>query len=109
MNFGRTVRKIIRTIIPPILFLGLTGYFAWNAVQGEHGMKSYQQQLKLLDKAKQARLDAVSEQQAWAKRVKGLRETGLDTDILDERARAMLNLTDSHDIVIPYSQNDHLY
>ncbi|QNT78708.1 FtsB family cell division protein [Entomobacter blattae] len=109
MGLGRAIKKLIKAIIPPCLFIGLTAYFSWNAIQGEHGIKSYQNQLKLLEKAKQARKDALSEQQAWAKRIKGLKENGLDKDILDERARAMLSLANSNDLVIPYSQNDHLF
>lgn len=72
-------------------------------------MKAYQQQLLLLDQAKQAQQDASAEQIAWKRRVNGLREQSLDNDTLDERARAMLNLADKNDIVVPYDRHDPLY
>jgi cell division protein FtsB len=41
--------------------------------------------------------------------VSGLRDHALDADTLDERARAMLNLADPNDIVVPYGPNNRLY
>lgn len=109
VQIGRMIRRAVRAVVPPMIFLGIAGYFGWNATQGDHGMKAYQQQLLLLDQAKQSQQDAVAEQAAWRRRVNGLREQSLDTDTLDERARAMLNLADKNDIVVPYDRRDPLY
>ncbi|GAN61298.1 MULTISPECIES: FtsB family cell division protein [Acetobacter] len=109
MKLGRMIRRAVRAVVPPLVFLGIAGYFGWNATQGDHGMKAYQQQLGLLDQAKQAQQDASAEQAAWRRRVNGLRDHSLDRDTLDERARAMLNLADKNDIVVPYDRRDPLY
>ncbi|KXV73089.1 septum formation initiator family protein [Acetobacter cerevisiae] len=109
MQIGRFIRRAVRAIVPPTVFLGIAVYFGWNATQGDHGMKAYQSQLVLLDQAKQAQQDATAEQIAWRRRVNGLREQSLDNDTLDERARAMLNLADKNDIVVPYDRHDPLY
>ncbi|NVN11915.1 MULTISPECIES: septum formation initiator family protein [Nguyenibacter] len=109
MQIGRMIRRAIRMVVPPALFIGLTGYFGWNAMQGDHGMHSYQAQLRLLDEARAAQQDAMSEQLAWARRVRGLKENALDRDTLDERARAMLNLSRSNELVVPYGAHDRLY
>ena len=51
----------------------------------------------------------MAEQAAWSQRVSGLRNGALDADTLDERSRAMLNLAEPNDVVVPYGQNGKLY
>ncbi|GBQ68720.1 septum formation inhibitor Maf [Ameyamaea chiangmaiensis NBRC 103196] len=109
MQIGRLVRRFFNATVPPALFLGLAGYFGWNALQGDHGLRSYAQQLKLLDQAKQSQQDALSERTIWNRRVAALQENALDADMVDERGRAMLNLAHDRDLVVPYGPHDKLY
>ena len=109
MSFGRAVKRRVKGSLPPAIFLSLVAYFVWNANQGAHGLKSYSEQLRLLSQAQAGQAAAVAEQAAWTQRVSGLRDHGVDADTLDERARAMLNLADPNDIVVPYGQNNKLY
>ncbi|MCQ9154374.1 FtsB family cell division protein [Acidomonas methanolica] len=109
MSVTRFLRRAVRAILPPALFLGLTAYFGWNALQGAHGMRAYHQQLKLREDALQAQRDANAEQGVWKQRIISLDERALDADMLDERSRAMLNLAREGDIVIPYAPNDKLW
>ncbi len=109
MQIGRIVRRTLRMVVPPSLFIGLTAYFGVNAMHGDHGIHSYQAQLHLLDEARAAQMDAVSEQNAWTRRVSGLKEKALDRDTLDERSRAMLNLARPDELVIPYGPHDRLF
>ena len=109
MSFGRAIKRRCKAALPPAFFLSLVAYFAWNATQGAHGLKTYSSQLHLLSQAQAGQDAAVAEQAAWNQRVSGLRDHALDADTLDERARAMLNLSDSNDIVVPYAQNNKLY
>jgi len=109
MQIFRFMRRAVKAVVPPLLFLGLTAYFGWNALQGDHGLRSYAQQLTLLDQAKQSQKDALSERAVWARRVSALQETALDADMLDERGRAMLNLSNERDLVVPYGPHDKLY
>ena len=92
-----------------MVFLGLTAYFVWNALHGAHGIHAYHQQLKLEQQALQAAEDAQEEQIVWKRRIRSLNERALDSDMLEERARAMLNLAESGDTVIPYGANNNLY
>nr|WP_194299672.1 septum formation initiator family protein [Acetobacter thailandicus] len=103
------IRRTVRAVVPPLVFLSIAGYFGWNATQGDHGTRAYKEQLVLLDQAKQAQLNATAEQAAWRRRVNDLRDHSLDKDMLDERARAMLNLANKNDIVIPYDRHDPLF
>ena len=105
MSFARAVKRRVRSALPPLLFLSLVGYFGWNATQGEHGLRSYRDRLQLLDEANASEDAAKLEQAAWMQRVSGLRDAGLDADTLDERARAMLNLAEPNELVVPYGKN----
>ncbi len=109
MSFGRAVKRRVKASLPPAFFLSLVAYFVWNTNQGEHGRKNYAEQLHLLAQAEAGRAAALSEQSAWSQRISGLRGRGLDADTIDERSRAMLNLADPNDIVVPYGQNNKLY
>ena len=109
MPFWRAVKRRIREAVPPVIFLALTGYFGWNATQGELGLKSYARQLTLLDRANADKAAALSEQQSWRQRVEGLRDAALDADTIDERSRAMLNLAQPDEIVVPYAPNAKLF
>ncbi|MFT8718915.1 FtsB family cell division protein [Acetobacter sp.] len=109
MQLGRMIRRATNAVLPPSVFLALTGYFCWQATQGAHGLHSYHEQLQLLDQARESQGNAVAEQAAWRRRVSGLSEGALNADILDERARAMLNLANPNDIVVPYDKHSQLY
>lgn len=109
MAIKRMLKRAALAALPPALFLALVGYFLWNATQGDRGLQAYavrEQQLK----AAQAELARVTdEQNAWERRVSGLRSQHLNPDTLDERARAMLNLADPADVVMPYGAGKKLF
>ena len=106
---GRSVKRGLRAMILPALFMSLVAYFLWNATQGDRGLQAYalrQEQLKMVqaDLAK-----AQADQAGWERRVSELRSQRLDPDMLDERARAMLNLADPADVVMPYGPGKRLF
>ncbi|TLU73907.1 FtsB family cell division protein [Lichenicoccus roseus] len=109
MSFKRSMKRRLKAGCAPAFFLGLVAYFSWNATQGAHGLRSYSDQLHLLARAEDGKAAAIAEQAAWTQRVSGLRDRALDADTLDERSRAMLNLADPNDIVVPYGANNRLY
>lgn len=106
---GREIRQRLKAVAWPTVFLGLVGYFAWHAMEGDRGIVAMQQRERLLAEARAelARVDA--EREAWERRVAALRGPLLDADMLDERARALLNLGDPRDIVVPYGPGNRLY
>ncbi len=109
MEIGRAIKRWLRAAVAPTVFLSLVGYFGWQATQGERGLQSYamrQEQLKLV----QADLQRTTlERENWERRVAGLKTQRLDPDTLDERARAMLNVADPADIVVPYGPGRKLF
>jgi cell division protein FtsB len=102
-------RRRLSGAIAPMIFLSLVAYFAWNAVQGEHGLVATEERRKLLLQAQGDQAAALAEKAAWERRVAGLRANDLDRDALDERAREMLNLSDPADIVVNYGPKNRLY
>ena len=103
------MRQGIRAAAAPMVFLGLVGYFGWNATHGERGSQAFavrQEQLRSVQ-AELARVSA--ERDMLERRVAGLRTPRLDLDTLDERARAMLNMADPADIVMQYGSGKRLF
>ncbi len=105
----RLIKNWLRSAVAPSIFLAVMAYFGWQATQGERGLQSYamrQEQLKLV----QAELDRTTQDRdQWERRVAGLKTQRLDPDTLDERARAMLNVADPTDIVVPYPAGKKLF
>jgi cell division protein FtsB len=79
----------------------LIGYFGVNAYTGDHGIKARQNlDQQITDLSRQ--LDsAKAERERWERRVALLKSDRIDPDMLDERARELLNYADPHDITIP--------
>ncbi len=75
-------------------------YFAFHAVQGERGFLAYVKLNKELQQA-EVQADAIAEQRAALEmKVAGLRPGSLDLDLLDERARMLLNYGQPTDGVV---------
>jgi cell division protein FtsB len=109
MPLGREIKRRLKALVAPVLFLVVAGYFGWNVVQGNRGLVAYAQRQELLAQARADQAKALAERDGWERRVAGLRSRHIDADTLDERARAMLNLAEPADIVVPYATSDRLY
>ena len=90
-----------RTIITALTLYALAalfiGYFGVNAFTGAHGLRAQadlDQQLATMQ-AELVRLKA--ERAVWQRGVDLLRSDQIDPDLLDERARALLDLSDPRD------------
>ncbi len=94
-------RRAILTVLGLYLFAAaFIGYFAVNAFTGNHGLRA-QQDIDAHLTAMQAEWSQVrAERTAWERRVALLRADKLDPDMLDERARTLLGLADSRDVVL---------
>jgi cell division protein FtsB len=77
----------------------IIGYFGLSAYSGAHGLKA-KQNLAQQQATLTAELERVrAERKQWEHRVSLLRADRLDPDLLDERARAMLNYAHPRDLV----------
>jgi cell division protein FtsB len=109
MSFGRELKRRAKSVLAPLLFLSLVGYFGWNATNGDRGLVAYAKRIELLKQAQSDLARAEAERAIWERRVAGLRSNHLDRDTLDERSRAMLNLADPSEIIVPYAPKDRLF
>jgi cell division protein FtsB len=109
MSVVREVKRRLRGAAAPVIFLLLTVYFVWNAVQGERGLEAFTQRQALLATASADRAKMAADLHGWERRVAELRANHLDPDMLDERARGMLNRTGANDIIVQYGPKDKLF
>lgn len=78
----------------------LIGYFGVNAFTGNHGLNA-RQNIDLQIAQLSGELSAVkAERVVWERRVSLLKSDSLDPDLLDERARALLDYVDPHDVTL---------
>jgi cell division protein FtsB len=109
MSLVRTVKRKATALIAPALFMAMTGYFCWNATRGDHGLKTFALRRTQLVTYEKELAAAEAERDQWEARVGGLRDKHVDPDTLDERSRAMLNLADPSDLVVPYGPGKDLF
>ena len=97
-------RKRLRTFLNALALYALAalliGYFGVNAYNGDRGLKAKEdidRQMATLT----AELDRLHAEQAqWQRRIALLKSGDLDPDMLDERARALLDYVDPHDLTL---------
>jgi cell division protein FtsB len=78
----------------------LIAYFGINAYTGNHGLKARHDLEQQIARLSEELAHAKAERTQWERRVALLRSDRLDPDMLDERARALLNDVDPHDLVL---------
>jgi cell division protein FtsB len=97
-------RRKLRIFLSTLgLYVGcalVIGYFGVNAYTGNHGLRAQQdldQQFVMLNDE----LSRLKQERAeWQHRVNLLQSSSIDPDMLDERARAMLNYLDPRDLTL---------
>ena len=80
--------------------LGLLGFFAWHAMEGPRGFAFHE---KLASQSRQLSGDlaAIQKQRSDLEtRVALLRPESVDPDMLDEMARATLDVAGPHDLIV---------
>jgi cell division protein FtsB len=93
----------------PLLFSVVCGYFGWHAMHGERGLIARDIRMKQIEEARAQLARAEAERDAIERRVAGLRGEQLDPDMLEERARALLNLVGRDEMVVPYGPDHRLF
>ena len=78
----------------------LLGYFGVNAFTGNHGLKARHELDAQIASLNTERDQLRAERQRWEQRVALLKPDGLDPDMLDERARTLLEYVDPRDLIL---------
>ena len=89
-----------RQILAPVNFATVFGYFGYHLVNGDRGLLAMVHLQRENQIANQNFAEAEATRKIWELRVSELRNQSLDPDMLDERARILLNYADKDDIII---------
>jgi cell division protein FtsB len=98
------VRTRLRGVLIPLALYGVAGlvvaYFVHHAQSGSRGLET-KRALKIeVARLEQELKDLKVEREDWERRVAMFRSESVDRDLLDERARYVLNRLHRNDVVI---------
>ena len=104
-------RRRLRTILNALLLYALAalliGYFGVNAYSGNRGLKA-KEDIDRQMAAMNADLQRLKLEHAqWERRIALLKSDDIDPDMLDERARALLDYVDPNDLTLMYDTQTH--
>lgn len=95
------MKRRLRTLILPTIFLIVTGYFVFNALAGSRGMRAQAHDRQALERAQSQLVAVEARRTRWQARVDGLANGAIRPDLLDQEARIVLNLARPDDLVVP--------
>lgn len=92
----------------PVVGQGLAAatvaYFGFHMMTGDRGLQAYLRITAELEESKAVAAELHAERRQLEQRVSLLRNDPLDPDMLEERARALINLGRADEVVIFYDQ-----
>lgn len=94
------LRRRFSHVIGPLIGLSAVTYFAYHTVEGDRGVLAYLRLHNELLEAEMRLAKVASERQEMERRVLLLRPDHLDPDMLEERARIMLNMGHDGEVVV---------
>jgi len=104
MVAGMVTRKRLRSILTAlglyVMAALLIGYFGVNAFSGNHGLKAKQDIDQQIAALSTELTQLQIERTQWERRIALLKSSGLDPDMLDERARALLDFVHPDDLTL---------
>jgi cell division protein FtsB len=101
-------RKRLRTVLNAlalyIIAALVIGYFGVNAYSGNHGLRAKQDLDQQIAELSEELGGLKSERAGWERRVLLLKPESIDPDMLDERARVLLNYADPRELTLRRKQ-----
>jgi cell division protein FtsB len=91
MQLADELRRRLKAVLPQVLAIGVIAYFAYHGIQGERGFLAYLHLSQELAEAEAVAEAVAGERAELASRVGRLTDGSLDPDLLEERARVLLN------------------
>ena len=96
----RTVRSSTAGFLIPLIGVAVIGYFVYHGFNGTRGFYASQQLRIEVAELEVELADLRQERESLEQHVSLLRPESLDPDMLEERARVLLNVAHPNDIVI---------
>jgi cell division protein FtsB len=101
-------RKRLRTVLNALALYTIAalviGYFGVNAYSGNHGLRARQDLDQQIAQLSDELGSLKAERAIWERRVVLLRPESIDPDMLDERARVLLNYADPRELTLRLKQ-----
>ena len=94
------LRRRMRHVLPPLVWLVLTFYFGWHAVNGERGLRRMFELKQEIAVAKQVADEIALRRAEMEQKVQMLYPQSIDADMLEESARSLLNMGQDGDYII---------
>src|SRR6185503_18660426 len=82
-----------------VLAAALISYFGINAYKGDHGLRAREEMDRQIAGLTRDLAQANAERDMLQRRIKLLKSDSVDPDMLDERARELLDFADPHDLI----------
>ncbi len=83
-----------------VFLMFLFFYFSYFAIKGDRGLVRYMYLQDVISETQKVSDDYVKQRINWEEKVKLLSSNSLDLDMLDERARAVLNVIGDDEFII---------
>jgi len=99
MSFVKELRVRARHVVGPVLGIMVVTYFGFHVVHGDRGLMAWWQLRQHIETASVSLGEIEAKRVALERRVRLLHPNSLDPDMLEERARIMLNYGHINDIV----------
>lgn len=100
MSLAIEIKKRAKKIVGPVLGCLLCSYFAYHAVEGDRGALAWKRLDQEIISAEEKLATLKTQNQALERKVARLRPGSIDPDLLEERARSVLNMMHSDDVVV---------
>ena len=100
MRVVSELRRRMRHVLPPLVWLVLTFYFGWHAVNGERGLRRMFELKQEIAVAKQVADEIALRRAEMEQKVQMLSPQSIDADMLEESARSLLNMGQDGDYII---------
>jgi cell division protein FtsB len=103
-------RKRLRTVLNALALYTIAalviGYFGVNAYTGDRGLRAKQELDQQIGQLTGELATLKGDRARWERRVALLRSDSLDPDMLDERARLLLDYIDPRDLTLRFHRTD---
>ena len=100
------IKSRLRQVMPQVTAAVLVGYFLFHAVQGDRGVNAWVNLKSELERAQGIRDELSVRRNELEQRVALLKPDHLDPDLLEERARILLNYGDEQDYILLFKPDE---
>ena len=98
------LRSVLNALALYTIAALVIGYFGVNAYTGNHGLRAKQDLDQQIGQLTSELAALKSARSIWERRVALLKPQSIDPDMLDERARALLDYADPRDLTLRLKQ-----